>query len=107
MEELAKQKSAKYMAFKNAQDYQFISNIKVKQRKGNDKLIDNLEEEKETIAYELSNNLLDMDSEKAGMILSLKRELAEYNRKLRLQNSKLYSLQDNLQGSLTNPTLLI
>lgn len=99
LEELAREKSAKYMAFKNAQDYQFISNIKVKQRKGNDKLIDKLEEEKETIAYELSNNLLDMDSEKAGMILSLKRELAEYNRKLRLQNSKLQSLQDNLQGN--------
>ncbi len=99
LEELAKQKSDKYKAFKDAQKYQFISNIGVRQRKENDKLIAKLEEEKETIAYELSNNLLDLDSEKAEMILGLKRELAEYNRKLRLQKSKLHSLQDNLQGN--------
>lgn len=98
LEELAKQKSDKYKAFKDAQNYQFISNVGAMKRKENDKLIDKLEKEKETIAYELSNNLLDLDSEKAEMILGLKRELAEYNRKLRLQKSKLHSLQDNLLG---------
>lgn len=99
LEELAKQKSDKYKAFKDAQKYQFISNVGARQRKENDKLIDKLEKEKETIAYELNNNLMDLDSEKAEMILGLKRELAEYNRKLRQQKSKLHSLQDNLQGN--------
>ena len=98
LEELAKQKSDRYKVFRDAQNYQFISNVRARQRKDNDKLIDKLKKEKETIAYELSNNLMDIDSEKAEMILALKRELAEYNRKLRLQKSKLYSLQDNLLG---------
>ena len=101
LEELAKEKGDKLKAFKNAQKYHFISNIGVRQRQVNDKLIAELETEKETIANELNDNLLDFDSEKTEMILSLKRELAHYNRKIRLQKAKLHSLRDNLEGNRT------
>lgn len=99
LEELAKEKSDRYKAFKDAQKYHFISNVGARKRRENDKLIAKLEAEKESIAYELNNNLLDFDSEKTGMILGLKKELADYNKKIRLQSSKLHSLEDNLEGN--------
>ena len=101
LEELAKVKSDKLKAFKNAQKYQFISNIGARQRQANNKIIIELDAEKEKIADELNNKLLDFDSEKTEMILSLKRELAYYNKKISLHKAKLHSLRDNLEGNRT------
>lgn len=89
LEELAKNKSDELKTFKSAQKYHLISKIGARQRKENNKKLLELETEKEAITDELSNNLLDFTSEKTEMILNLKRELSDYNRKIRLQNGKL------------------
>lgn len=41
---------------------------------------------------------MDFTSEKADIVLTLKRELADYNKKIRAQKSKLILLQENLEG---------
>lgn len=99
LEELAKNKSDELKTFKSAQKYHLISKIGARQRKENNKKLLELETEKEAITDELSNNLLDFTSEKTEMILNLKRELSDYNRKIRLQNGKLQLLQDNVAGN--------
>lgn len=98
LEELANRKSDEFKAFKNAQKYKFISDIGKKQRKKNDELIVDLQRKQEEITENLNNNLLDFASEKADIVLRLKRELADYNKKIRTQKSKLIILQENLEG---------
>lgn len=99
IEEVAKKKKDELAAFKNAQKYNFISNIGVRQRKENDKRLLELVNEKNTIMEELNNRLLDFDSQKADIVLGLKRELSLINRKIRSQKAKLIPLKDNLSGT--------
>ena len=58
-----------------------------------------MEKEREQITDELNNSILDINSEKTDVILGLKREISDYNKKLRSQKAKLVPLQENLSGS--------
>lgn len=98
LEELANKKSDEFKAFSGAQKYKFISDIGKRQRDKNDKLLQDLQNKKEEITERLNKNLLDFTSEKADIVLTLKRELADYNKKIRAQKSKLILLQENLEG---------
>lgn len=98
IEELAKRKKDELQAFTTAQKYHFISNIGKRKRKENDKLLIQLEEEKNSITQELNDRLLDFDSEKTDVVLGLKRELSLINRKIRKLNAKLVPLHENLSG---------
>lgn len=99
LEDLVSRKSDELKAFKNAQKYNIISKIGARQRKDNDKKIIELEKEREQITDELNNSILDINSEKTDVILGLKREISDYNKKLRSQKAKLVPLQENLSGS--------
>ena len=99
MEDLAKRKGDELNAFKNAQKYHIISKIGARQRKANDKQIAELEGEREKITDELNNSILDINSEKTDAILELKREISDYNKKIRAQRTKLIPLQENISGS--------
>ena len=99
LEDLAKRKGDELSAFKNAQKYHIISKIGARQRKANDKQIAELEEEREKITDELNNSILDINSEKTDAILELKREISDYNKKIRAQRTKLIPLQENISGS--------
>lgn len=99
LEELAKRKNDELKTFKNAQKYNIISKIGARQRKDNDKKLVEYEKEKETITDELSNSILEINSEKTALILELKRELSNYNKKIRSQKAKLIPLQENIMGS--------
>lgn len=98
LEELANKKSDEFKVFSGAQKYKFISVIGKRQRDKNDKLLQDLQNKKEEITERLNKNLLDFTSEKADIVLTLKRELADYNKKIRAQKSKLILLQENLEG---------
>ena len=87
LEDLAKRKGDELNAFKNAQKYHIISKIGARQRKANDKQIAELEAEREKITEELNNSILDINSEKTDAILELKREISDYNKKIRTQRS--------------------
>ncbi len=99
LEELAKNKSDELKTFKSAQKYNLISKIGARQRKENDKKLVQFEKEKEAITDELNNSILDINSEKTAVILELKRELADYNRRIRVQKAKLLPLQENITGN--------
>ena len=99
LEDLAKRKGDELNAFKNAQKYHIISKIGARQRKANDKQIAELEGEREKITDELNNSILDINSEKTDAILELKREISDYNKKIRAQRTKLIPLQENISGS--------
>lgn len=99
LEELAKNKNDEVKTFKNAQKYNFISQIGAKQRKENEKKLLELEKEKENITDELSNSILEINSEKSTVILGLKKELADYNKRIRVQKAKLIPLQENITGN--------
>lgn len=98
LDELAKIKSDELGVYKKAQKYKFISDIGKRQRGSNNKLLVSLEKEKKEIIDNLNSNLLDFTSEKAEIILLLKKELADYNKKIRMQESKILPLRDNLDG---------
>ena len=98
IEGLAKKKKDEWLAFNNAQKYNLISNIGVRQRKANDNKLLELEMEKDSITEKLNDRLLDFDSEKTDVVLDLKKELSLLNRKIRIQKAKLTPLQDNLLG---------
>ena len=99
LEDLAKRKGDELKTFKNAQKYNIISKIGARQRKDNDKRIIELEKEKEKITEELNNSILEINSEKTAVILGLKREISDYNKKIRSQKAKLIPLQENISGS--------
>lgn len=99
LEELAKRKSDELKTFKNAQKYNIVSKIGKRQRKDNDKKILEFEQEKEKITDELNNSILEINAEKTAVILELKRELSDYNKRIRLQKAKLVPLQENVAGS--------
>ncbi len=52
----------------------------------------------ETINQQV-NSILDINSEKTDAILELKREISDYNKKIRAQRTKLIPLQENISGS--------
>lgn len=58
-----------------------------------------MEGEREKITDELNNSILDINSEKTDAILELKREISDYNKKIRAQRTKLIPLQENISGS--------
>lgn len=99
LEELAKRKNDELKTFKNAQKYNIISRIGARQRKDNDKKLAEYEKEKEAITDELNNSILEINAEKTALILELKRELSDYNKKIRSQKAKLIPLQENIVGS--------
>ena len=64
-------------------------------------LITKLEKEKKKLTKELSEGLLDLDSEKTELILELKREFSTYNKETKRLKAKRNSLSDNLAGVKT------
>ena len=60
---------------------------------------EDFEKEKEAIADELNNSILEINSEKTALILELKRELSDYNKRIRSQKAKLLPLQENVVGN--------
>lgn len=99
LEELSKRKNEELKTFKNAQKYNIISKIGARQRKDNDKKLVECEKEKEAITDELNNSILEINSEKTTLILELKRELSDYNKRIRSQRAKLLPLQENITGN--------
>ena len=99
LEELSKKKNDELKALKNAQKYNIISKIGARQRKDNDKKLIEFEKEKEAITDELNNSILEINSEKTALILELKRELSDYNKRIRSQKAKLLPLQENITGN--------
>lgn len=99
LEELAKNKSDELKTFKNAQKYNIVSKIGKRQRKVNDKKILEYEQEKQKITDELNSSILEINSEKTAIILDLKRELSDYNKRIRFNKARLASLQENITDS--------
>lgn len=63
--------------------------------------MEELEKEKKKLTKELSEGLLDLDSEKTELILELKREFSTYNKETKRLKAKRNSLSDNLAGVKT------
>lgn len=87
LEILLKNKELELKAFKNAQKYKFVSSIGKRKYTVNLKELDALSKEREKIAKDLDNNLLDIDSIKAEEVVKLKQRLSVAKR----HRSKYYS----------------
>jgi len=99
---LLKEKDAELNVYKKAQKYNFISSIGIRKYKANEKEVITLNQEKEQIAKELDNNLMDLDSVKADELLRLKIELSTAKR----HRSRLYSQLQTIDLSLEQTTAL-
>lgn len=89
----AKESDDRKTAFSDAQKFEYIPKITKSTYNKNLKEIENLETTKNELADKSSKNLLDLDSEKASVILKLKNELSSF----RKQRSKLYYKLNNLR----------
>ena len=101
LDELVKSKKDELKALTEAQKYNFVSKIGATERRSNDKKLEELEKEKKKLTKELSEGLLDLDSEKTELILELKREFSTYNKETKRLKAKRNSLSDNLAGVKT------
>ena len=98
---MVKSKKDELKALTEAQKYNFVSKIGATERRSNDKKLEELEKEKKKLTKELSEGLLDLDSEKTELILELKREFSTYNKETKRLKAKRNSLSDNLAGVKT------
>ncbi|MFC5532238.1 DUF2326 domain-containing protein [Cohnella yongneupensis] len=101
LEDLLKQRETELSAFKNAQRYEFVSSIGKRKYIENLKELAQLEEEKESIAKDLDNNVLDIDSVKAEEVIKLKQRLSIAKRQKSKYYSQFITLENNIKENST------
>lgn len=89
----AKDSDYRKTAFSEAQKFEYIPKITKAKYNKNIKEIESLEKLKTELAEKSSKNLLDLDSEKASVVLNLKNELSSF----RKQRNKLYYKLNNIK----------
>ncbi|MDO3412580.1 DUF2326 domain-containing protein [Saccharibacillus sp. CPCC 101409] len=97
LEDLFKKVESELKAYKDAQKYNLISSIGVRTYRANEKELSQLEKDKEKMATQLDNNLLDMDSVKTEEVLKLKQQLSVIRRQRSRYYSQITSIENNLK----------
>jgi len=92
----AKESEDRKSAFTDAQKFEYIPKINKTKYTSNIKRIEELNDQKNELAEKSSKNLLDLDSEKASVILKLSDELSTFKK----QRGKLYYKLDKIKKDI-------
>lgn len=98
---LLKGKESEFNTYKNAQKYSFISSISKRKYDNNEKVLIELNGEKEQVVIELDNGLLDLDSVKTDELIQLNSELSSAKRHRNRLYSQLKAINLNLEEAKT------
>jgi len=98
----AKESEDRKSAFTDAQKFEYIPKINKTKYTSNIKRIEELNDQKNELAEKSSKNLLDLDSEKASVILKLSDELSTFKKQRGKLYYKLEKIKKDIQSESVN-----